>query len=213
MKKILTSALAIVLFVGASQAQTTAPEKGQGRGHGREMMKDLNLTDAQKTQLKSIREAEKKDAEALKAQGNATPEQRKAVHEKYRSQLDAVLTPEQREQMKNEMKAHRMDSTGRGGRGFDRKGDRFGNAAPFIKEDLNLTADQQTKLKSYADDFRIKAKDIRANSSLTDEQKKEQLRTLSKTYTEQSRGLLTPEQLQKVKEGRGKRNGKSVSNV
>lgn len=211
MKKILTSALAIVLFAGVSQAQTTAPEKGQG--HSREMMKDLNLTDAQKTQLKSIREAEKKDADALKAQGNATPEQRKAVHEKYRSQLDAVLTPEQREQLKDRMNAHRMDSTGRGGRGFDRQGDRFGNAASFMKEDLHLTADQQTKLKSYADDFRAKAKDIRANTGLTDEQKKEQLRTLLKTYREQSKGLLTPEQLQKVKKGRGKRNGKSVSDV
>lgn len=205
MKKMLTTALAIVLFVGASQAQNATPEKVPTRGAGRQTMQNLSLTADQKAQLKSLHEAEKKEMEALKAGGNETPESRKAIRDKYRSQLDAVLTAEQREQMKNGRRAYRPDSTGRGGRRFDRKGDRFGMAAPFMNKNLNLTADQQTKLKGYADDFTAKARNIRGNSSLTDEQKKEQLRTLSKQYTEQSKALLTPEQLQKVKESRGKR--------
>lgn len=214
MKRILTTALAIALFVGAAQAQsTTTPPQDHTRGQGKGAMQGLNLTADQKAQLKSIREAEKKEMDALKAGGAVTPEQRKALRQKYRSQLDAVLTPEQREQMKNSMKTHRMDSTGKGGRSFERKGDRFGKATSFLNQDLNLTADQQTKLKSYADDFRAKAEDLRGNASLTDDQRKEQMRSLAKQYMEQSKAVLTPEQVQKLKDGYGKRKGNGAQNT
>lgn len=207
MKRIVTSALAILLFAGASQAQTTAPEKAHQRGHGKEMMKDMNLTDAQKTQLKSVHQAEKKEMDELKAKGNVTPEQRKAIRDKYKTQLDAVLTPEQREQMKTKMQDRK------GGRGFDGKEGRIGHAAPFMNKELNLTADQQTKLKGYGDDFRAKAKDVRSNTGLTDEQKKEQMRNLSKTYMEQSKAVLTPEQQEKMKTLRGQRKNRANANT
>lgn len=202
MKKVLTAALAIVLFAGASQAQTSTPGKSHPRGE--EMMKDLNLTDAQKTQLKSLHQAEKKERDDLKTKGNATPEDSKALHEKYRSQFDALLTPEQREKLKNTVHERRPGGGERGGRGFDRKDSALGKRAPFMNKELNLTAEQQTKLKGYADDFRAKAKDIRAASGLTEDQKKEQMRTLSKTYRDQSKAVLTPEQQQKMKGFRGR---------
>lgn len=211
MKKILTSALAILLFVGASQAQTTNPENGHQRGHGKEMMKDMNLTDAQKTQLKTIHEAEKKDMDALKAKGDVTPEGRKALREKYRSQVDAVFTPEQREQMKAKMPDRKTDSGDKGGRGFGKKDSGFGKRAPFMNKELNLTADQQTKLKAYAEDFHAKAKDIRANNGLTDAQKKEQMRNLSKTYREQSKAILSADQLKKMQEMHPKHKGRGAA--
>lgn len=197
MKKILIAALAVVLFAGASQAQTTAPEKIHPRGDGKGMMKDLNLTDAQKKQLKSLHQAEKKEMDDLKTKGSATPEDRKALHEKYRSQFDALLTPEQREKMKSKAQEGEPGKGERGGRGFDK-------GAPFMNKELNLTADQQTKLKGYTDEFRTKAKDIRANNSLTEDQKREQIRSLSKTYMDQSKTVLTPEQQQKMKGLRGR---------
>ncbi len=213
MKKILTSALAILLFVGASQAQSATPEKNQQRGHGKEMMKDMNLTDAQKTQLKTIHEAQKKDMDALKAKGNVTPEGRKALHEKYRSQVDAVFTPEQREQLKTKMQGRKAEVGDNGGRGFGKEDNGFGKQAPFMKEELNLTADQQIKLKSYAEDFHTKAKNIRANNSLTDAQKKEQVRNLSKTYRDQSKAVLNADQLKKMQEMRPKHKGRSAANT
>ena len=200
MKKILTTALAIVLFAGASQAQSTHRGKDHHRGGpGKEWTKDLNLTDAQKAQLKTLHEAQQKEIEALKST-NVTPEQRKAIHEKYRSQFEAVLTPAQREQMKAKMHEHKAV----GGHGFDKKGG-FSKNAAFLNKDLNLTTDQQAKLQGFANDFHAKAQGIRGNTSLTDDQKKEQLKNLAKQFREQTQTVLTPEQAQKMKELRGAR--------
>ena len=201
MKKILTSALAIVLFVGASQAQTTNPDKGHHRGADMGMMKGLNLTDAQKAQLKSIHEAEKKDMDALKASGNVTPEQRKSLHEKYRSQFDAVLTPAQKDEL-NKKKAEWKAKGDKGNRSFGQKDGAKAGRMPFMNKDLNLTADQQTKLKGMAEDFRTKAKDIRSNSALNDQQKKEQMRDLAKQFREQSKTVLNADQQKKMDEMR-----------
>jgi Spy/CpxP family protein refolding chaperone len=211
MKKILTSALAIVLFVGASQAQTTSPRKDHQRGPGMGMMKDLNLTDAQKTQLKSLREAEKKDMNALKTSGNVTPEQRKALHEKYRSQFDAVLTPAQKDEL-NKKKAEWKAKGDKDGKGFGKKDGAQMNHLPFNNKALNLSADQQTKLKSMADEFRTKAKDIRGNSTLSDEQKKAQMHDLTKQFREQSKTVLNADQQKKMDEMRKERKDKMDRN-
>jgi protein CpxP len=97
--------------------------KGEGFGHrdgmhGMGMFRDLNLTDAQKTQIHSIMEANKPDQASMeemktlfkaKREGTLTADQQsrltalreqsqvkmKAVHE----QILAVLTPEQRAQL------------------------------------------------------------------------------------------------------------------
>ncbi|GAA4752442.1 Spy/CpxP family protein refolding chaperone [Flavisolibacter ginsenosidimutans] len=211
MKKILTSALAIVLFVGASQAQTTSPEKGHHRGPGMGMMKDLNLTDAQKAQLKSLHQAEKKEMDALKTSGNVTPEQRKSLHEKYRSQFDAVLTPAQKDQL-NKKKAEWKDKGNKDDRDFGKKDGARMNHMPFMNKDLNLSADQQTKLKGMADEFRTKAKDIRSNTALNDDQKKEQMRDLAKQFREQSKTVLNAEQQKKMDEMRKGRKDKTDRN-
>jgi Spy/CpxP family protein refolding chaperone len=204
MKKILTSALAIVLFVGASQAQSNAPANDHHRG-GKGMMKSLNLTEAQKTQFKSLHEAEKKDLEALKGSGNVTPEQRKAIHEKYRSQFDALLTPEQRDQMKKAMQERKAEGGAKGARGSEGKGGNFGKQQAFYKDQLNLSPDQETKMKGIFQDFQAKAKDIRANTSLSADQKKEQMHSLAQQLREQSKTVLTADQLKKMEDMRGKR--------
>jgi len=152
----LTVGGAIALFSGASLAQDTNPTTPQGdkaehhhrggddagrRGPGgREgmrggagmfggMMKGVNLTDAQKAQIKQIREANKPnpaDFEAIKplmearrngtltddqkAQLKAFRQARQAKEESVRQQIEAVFTPEQKAQIeknKADMKARR----------------------------------------------------------------------------------------------------------
>lgn len=209
MKRILTTALAIVLFVGASQAQTT-PEKGRHHGQGKEMMQSLNLTEAQKAQLKSIREAQKKEMETLGGNGSqVTPEQRKALHEKYRAQFEAVLTPAQKEELKKHKDEWKAD---RGQKGFGKRGD-FGQQAAFFKKELNLSADQETKLKGIFQDFQTKSKDIRANNSLTQEQKRAQMQSLAKQYMDQGKAVLNADQLKKLDEMKSKRKDKRNRNL
>lgn len=152
---VLTVAGAIAVFSGASLAQDTTnttpqPDKAghhRGDGHGRRgpggpegfhgprgggfmmrgLMKDVNLTDAQKEQIKQIREANKPnpaDFEKIRtlmeakrngtitadqeAQLKAFHEARKAKEESVRQQIEAIFTPEQKAQIeknKADMKA------------------------------------------------------------------------------------------------------------
>jgi Spy/CpxP family protein refolding chaperone len=212
MKRILTTALAIVLFVGASQAQDKPRHERGGK-----FVTELNLSAEQKTKLQSIREAQKKEMEALKLNGQVSQEQRKAIHEKYKTQFDAVLTPAQREEMnkkKEEWKAKDKEGKGFGKRGnAGRRGD-FGQQAAFFKKELNLTSDQETKLKGIFQEFQSKSKDIRSNNSLSQEQKKAQAQSLAKQYMEQGKAVLNADQLKKLDEMKGKRKDKrNKSNV
>ena len=215
MKRILTTALAIVLFVGASQAQ----DKGRHGKHGEgKFATELNLTEQQKTQLKSIREAQKKEMEALKQNGQVSAEQRKAIHEKYKAQYEAVLTPAQREEMnkkKEEWKAKGKDGKAFGRRGGDFGGrGSFGQQAAFFKKELNLSADQETKLKGIFQEFQARSKDVRSNNALTQEQKRTQVQSLARQYMDQGKAVLTADQLKKLEDLKGKRKDKrNKSNV
>ncbi len=154
----LTVGGAIALFSGASFAQDTttttpqgtdkAEQHHRGDGAGRRgpggpegmrggfmmdgpLMKGVNLTDAQKAQIKQIREANKPnraDFEPIKplmeakrngtitadqeAQLKAFRQAREAKMKSVQEQIEAVFTPEQKAQIeknKAEMKAHREE--------------------------------------------------------------------------------------------------------
>ena len=158
---ILTVGAGVVVFSTAGFSQddkttttTTTPEKierpnkgerklgregfeGRHGKHGRMggdhgILRGINLTDAQKLQLKAIREGSRPDAatmaelkaihEARKSRTAITPEQQerlKALHEQFRAKTKAaheqmlnILTPEQKsqiEQNKSEMKQRMLE--------------------------------------------------------------------------------------------------------
>lgn len=216
MKRILTTALAIVLFVGASQAQ----DKPRHEKHGGKFGTELNLTAEQKAKLQNLRQEQKKEMEALKQNGQVSKEQRKAIHEKYKAQYDAILTPAQKEEMskkREEWKAKGKEGKGksfgkRGAKG-NHRGD-FGQQAAFFKKELNLTTDQESRLKGIFQEFQTKSKDVRSNDNLTKEQKRMQMQSLVKQYMDQGKAVLNAEQLQKLNEMKDKRKGKrNKSNV
>lgn len=200
MKKILTSALALVLFIGAANAQDGGRHRGKD---GQKMAQELNLTADQQAKFKSLHEAERKEMEALKQDAAQNRDQRKAIHDKYKTQYEAILTPEQKAKWNEKKGDWKEDHKGKG-KGGDR-GDRFGQMAGFYKKELNLTADQETRLKGIFDEFRTKAKDLRANTSLTREQQKTQMQTLTQQYTTQAKAVLTPEQAQKFEQLKNER--------
>lgn len=214
MKKILSTAFAIVLFVSVAQAQTTENKGRHQKGHRQEQaFSQLNLTAEQKAKFESIREAQKKEMQGLRKSGNVTPEQRKTVHEKYKSQYQAVLTPAQREQFKQQRQEWKEKGKQRKGQGFGKKGGDFGKQAAFFKKELNLTADQETKLKSIFQEFRTKAQAVRTNASLSKEQKRIQFQALASQYMAQGKAVLTPEQAQKFTELKGKRQHRKNKNL
>ncbi|MHB8499681.1 MAG: Spy/CpxP family protein refolding chaperone [Candidatus Acidiferrales bacterium] len=92
-----------------SQAAPAAPAQHEGRMHG--AMKGLNLTDDQKAAMKKIHESTKSQMEAVNKDQSLTAAQKEAkVHQlrhSARMQMAKLMTPEQRHQMKANVRALR----------------------------------------------------------------------------------------------------------
>jgi Spy/CpxP family protein refolding chaperone len=122
MKKIIAGLFAIAAFAFSASAQdqtNTDQKKWDGEQHGmhrdhdgrgKEMMQKLNLTDAQKQQMKSINEEFKTKMQALRQNDQSVSadarSQRKALMEERRNRISAILTPEQKVQFDQFQKEH-----------------------------------------------------------------------------------------------------------
>ncbi len=86
--------------------QTQAAPAEQGRGS----RPDLNLTDDQKAQMKKIHEGAKSQIAAVNNDTSLSADQKQAkiqaIHRDTHKQTEALLTPEQRQQMKQWRKSH-----------------------------------------------------------------------------------------------------------
>ena len=212
MKRIITSALVIMLTIGAAQAQTT-PDKHTGpKKQHNKAFDDLNLSADQKARLQSIREAFKKQSQELKSNSSLSAEQkqtrRKELHQQFRSQMESVLTPAQKEQMnknKAEWKGQKKEARKDGkkdnrqvrGKGMQRGQD--------IQKELGLSTDQQQKMQQLRSDFRNKFSSLRSDNSLTQEQKKTKTQELMKQQNDAMKSILTPEQVEKMQSLRKQR--------
>ena len=75
-------------------------------------------------------------------------------------------------------------------------------------EKLNLTEEQKTQIHPIMKKAREEAKAIKADATLTPEQKKQQLQALRQSTDEQLKTILTPEQFQKLEAIRAERKEK-----
>lgn len=219
MKRIITSAFVIMLTLGAAQAQTTSPDKKQGHKKERKMAFDnLNLSEDQKARLKTVREDYKKQSADLKnnTQLSADEKQkrRKELHQQFRSQSDAILTPAQKDQLANNKAEWKEKS--KAGKKEWKKDSRAGNnkrkgmqrGQDFQKE-LGLSTEQQQKMEQLRNDFRNKFSSLRSDNSLTEDEKKERMQVMRKQQQDQMKSILTPEQIQKMESLRQQRNKKT----
>jgi len=92
-----------------SQGAPAAPEQHEGRMHG--AMQGLNLTDDQKAGMKRIHESTKAQLDAVNKDESLTADQKEAkIHQLRhgaRSEMVKLLTPEQRQQMRANVRALR----------------------------------------------------------------------------------------------------------
>jgi Spy/CpxP family protein refolding chaperone len=106
MKAITIAALAIALCAGTTsvaRAQGQAEPQGQGRGMGGMLLKDITLTDAQKAQIKTIREKympqQMELRKAVQATGgppdDATRTKMMDLNTKQSAEIRAILTADQ----------------------------------------------------------------------------------------------------------------------
>ncbi len=90
-------------------------------------------------------------------------------------------------------------------------GAKVGRKSASIFQRLNLTDDQRTKVQSILQNERSQVQAVRNNTSLTDEQKKQQIHDLRNTDHQQLLAILTPEQQAQLKQLHAERNGRGAA--
>jgi Spy/CpxP family protein refolding chaperone len=221
MKKLITGLFAVSTLVFSASAQVKRHPKdlipnnqeqvndkesrpGHGFGNKGEIMHKLNLTEQQRTQLKTINEQAKAKMQDLKKDGNISMNdfkaRREAIMKDRKDQTMAILTPEQKTQLEA-LKSQKQE----GNAAFQTK------RMDKLKGELNLSQDQVGKLKAKNEEFKQRLDAIRNDNTLTPEQKKTKLQALREERKAYMESTLTPEQKKKFEEIKMKRkvdNGK-----
>jgi Spy/CpxP family protein refolding chaperone len=158
----------------------------------------MNLTDAQKQQAKELNADHMNKVKDLEKDQNITLKDyraKKAILEQERkSKFQALLTPEQKDKIVQGKKEMHEKREMMGKKRMDK-----------MKSDLNLTDAQVEKIKEQRKSSIEKIKEIRDNSSLTQEQKKEKFMEQRKSAHESMGSILNPDQIKKRDEMRQNR--------
>jgi protein CpxP len=80
------------------------------------------------------------------------------------------------------------------------KGHRHGQRMQKLTQELNLTPDQQTKIKPIFQQAHAQAKTIRQDATLNKDQKMAKMKELHQNTMAQLNGILTPEQQTQLKQ-------------
>jgi Spy/CpxP family protein refolding chaperone len=86
-----------------------------------------------------------------------------------------------------------------------RRGANIDQRIEQLDKELTLTADQKTKLKAYFEGVRKKNQDMRADTSLTREQRQEKQRATREDNKKEMKSILTADQFAKWEKDQDKR--------
>lgn len=200
MKKVLIPVLALAMVYSANaqeiperKAEHPRMSQREDRPRAGKAMQDLNLTDAQKEQMKKEKEAFRKKMDDLEKNDNITVKEWKAKREslakEHHKNVEAIFTPEQKAKMEGRKKEAeaRMKEMGQ-------------KRAEHMKTALNLTPEQSAKLEKSHKENAERMKAIREDEKLTMDQKRTAFRELAEKQKETLKATLTEEQLAKMKE-------------
>ncbi|MDI3322154.1 hypothetical protein [Pinibacter soli] len=82
-----------------------------------------------------------------------------------------------------------------------------------VKSELNLTKEQQAQIKSMHAEYKQKFAALKADSSLTAEQRKQQYKALHQEQQNKMNTILTPEQQSKLKEMKKQKVAKTKQHI
>lgn len=115
MKKLLSIALGFSLFALTANAQVERKadpsqkvQRADAHKKDGKMMKDLNLTQEQKDQMKAFHQSMKQQRDAIKNDASLSQEQKKQkmqeLNKTQKEKMNSILTTEQQQKMKTERK-------------------------------------------------------------------------------------------------------------
>ena len=207
MKKMIVG-MAALIIAGASFAQPGRADYKNGRQHemhqrgGGKQLEKLNLSDAQKAQMKAVNEDFRKQMQDLDRKESITVkeqrDQKEAIRKAHKAKIESLLTPEQKTQLA-QLKADAEK----------RRAEMAEKHLADMKEKLGLSDAQVATLKSKQQATTQKRHAILKNESLDGTQKREQLTAIRQEMRTNMESVLTPEQKQKMEELRRNRQEKN----
>lgn len=213
MKKIISMAIAALFFTSGINAQLRRVQDSsfekQKNVQRKTMIKDnwnnLNLTAAQKQKMKENLEKMKTQKQAIQNDTSLTADQKKSkmmdLQKVSREKNASILTADQKATMKTNQAKKGSENRMKERKGM--KGERG-------MKGMDLSQDQQTKMKDLRSKMQTESMAIKNDSSLTQEQKKQQIQELRKNNMEQMNQLLTPDQKLKMKDRQDKMKNKDA---
>ncbi len=197
MKKLIVCALIAVAVAGSASAQDQQPRR-EGLGRHHYGMSQLNLTDEQKAEMKTINEDFKKQMTDLQKNEDITVREwkskMKTIREDHKTKVQQVLTAEQKASMEKLRQDRKGKMHKRGKQNMD-----------SLKKELNLTPEQESALKQQRTEMMQKFKAIREDKSLTEEQKKTELKKFREQQHQSLKSILTEEQINKLQQKKSHR--------
>lgn len=176
-----------------NQPKQVRADKNINRQNQAKVIKELGLTDAQQKKIREIAEKYRADVRKI-AQSTATQEEKKtniaSLRNTAAAAVEAVLTPQQREQAKQNRLINRLLNPM----------NQMNAGAIRTFAQIDLTEAQKTRIKSVQDAMRVKLQAIKSNTSLTDAQKKARIAEVRKQTNQEIMNILTPVQKQKLQE-------------
>lgn len=172
--------------------------------------KNLDLTEAQQKEMKSLHESFRQEMRELQKLDQITVgEQRtrkEALIKSHHEKIQSLLTPEQKQKWEASKMGQGKTGAGRmgaGGMGAGKMGP--GNRRPaqtgpqmdLMREKLNLTDQQVASIKASREANQSKMQAIRQNTELSQEQKMEKMKELRTEMQSGMEKILTPEQKSK----------------
>jgi Spy/CpxP family protein refolding chaperone len=160
---------------------------------GMEMMKQLNLTQDQKNQLKASRDDYRKQLQELNKNENITVKEfrdkKYALKQQQKATFLSILTPDQKTKLEQLKQQREQQHEAMAAKHLDK-----------MKMQLNLSDDQVAQIKAQRQSMHEKLEAIKDNQNLSRTEKKEQLEALRTENKESFKKILTPDQLNKMDE-------------
>ena len=190
--------LAVAALFGVGQWVHALQGPGPGgsmRGPGfprlQQLARQLDLSDSQKTQIKNILENARTQVQELRSNMNITKQQELdqlgQIQQDTQNRIRAELTPDQ------QAKADQLRQQAQE-RIAERQEKMQERMLARLTRELNLSASQESLIKSYLADQKSQIEAVRNNVSLTPAQKLEQAKSIRQHTQEQIKSALTSEQ-------------------
>jgi hypothetical protein len=192
-KYILLSCFALLALTQINAQAKQKNNKIDRLEHRKEIIKNLNLTHEQQAQVKTINTNFKQKVKELKASNSMTLGEYKQkigdLNQQRKAAFDATLTATQKAKLESEKLQKQQERKEKMATRFEK-----------MKNKLQLTQDQEAKLKTKRAEVQQQVAIIRNDNALSQEQKREELKALRVSQKEYLKTILTQEQLKKLEQ-------------